>query len=40
MRLLRLPSLVLSLALLESLNLMAAQSDQNLQHLTCTRDPQ
>ena len=40
MRIFRLPSLVLSLALLGSPNVIAAQSDQNVQHLTCTRDPQ
>ena len=40
MRLLGLPSLVLSLALLGSSNAIAAQPDQNVQHLTCTRDPQ
>ncbi|MER3433949.1 MAG: hypothetical protein C4288_11080 [Leptolyngbya sp. ERB_1_1] len=40
MRVLHLPSLVLSFALLGSPNVMAAQSDQNVQHLTCTRDPQ
>ncbi|MBW4443461.1 MAG: hypothetical protein KME10_19955 [Plectolyngbya sp. WJT66-NPBG17] len=40
MRLLHLPSLMLSLALVGSPNAIATQPDQSVQHLTCTKDPQ